>query len=121
MRDRDPFYTIDTEKAFLSSLLAGGEIPVEITPDMLLVPRHRLVFDALRRLADLRLVRKWSDNLPPLENLLRGAGLLESAGGSEFLRSLENVCGIPLAAPGLAAALAELCNRRQNNAANPTD
>jgi replicative DNA helicase len=121
LRERDPFYIVDAERALLSSLISGGGIPAELTPDMFLVPRHRLVFDALRSLADLRLLTRRGENLPLLENILQGAGLLEAAGGLEFLRSLGGVCGIPAAAPGLAAAVAESYTRRENNAASPTN
>jgi hypothetical protein len=118
MRNRDPFSVPETEKAFLSSLLSGGLFPAEFNVETLLVPRHRVIFEALRTLANLKLLRKWDENLPLLKNLLQGAGLLEAAGGPAFLQRLESVYGIPAAASGLADAVTELRGQGVDCAAN---
>jgi replicative DNA helicase len=101
----------------LSSVLAGGAIPPDITSEAFLVPRHRLIFEVLCQISRLGLIRRWLDNLSLLENFLQGAGLIEAAGGRDFIRSLPEVCGIPAASSGLSAAIIKLhAGRRQEHA-----
>jgi replicative DNA helicase len=114
-------YTVNKLPDFFTrkmTALAGGEIPPKINTAAFLIPRHRLIFNALHQLARLGLLRKWDDNLPRLEALLKGANLLKAAGGKDFLYSLCDVCGIPAMTNGLALVIIELHARRRDYAAN---
>jgi hypothetical protein len=116
----DPFYQLDTEMGFLSALLAGGECPAGVTEVLFLVPWHKLIFNAITQLREMRMWKKTEtyhynigpENIELLKKFLDGLGLLERAGGAEFVNRLERVVGIPSAAPGLAIALFELAFQR---------
>jgi hypothetical protein len=86
------------ERGLLSCFMAGAAIPPDIAADILLLPRHRVILEALRELerAGIR------GNLEALVIWLGKTGTLEAAGGEDYIREIENMIGLPSAAAGFA-------------------
>jgi hypothetical protein len=81
------------ERGFLSCLIAGAAIPLGITPDTLLIPRHRVILEVVRELAEAGI----RGNPEALITWLSKTGTLEKAGGAEYVREIEGMTGIAAA------------------------
>jgi hypothetical protein len=81
------------ERCFLSCLIAGAAIPPGIIPDILLIPRHRVILKAIRELSETGI----QGNLKALTTWLGKTGTLKKAGGEEYVREIKGIIGIPSA------------------------
>jgi hypothetical protein len=92
------------ERCFLSCLLTGAVIPTGITTETFLIPRHKVIFEAIRELSatgirgNVRALITWLDKI----------GFLKKAGGEGYLWEVESVIGIPSAVTAFAVELRRL-------------
>jgi hypothetical protein len=96
------------ERGLLSCLMAGAPVPSGITADTLLMPRHRVILEALRNLEALGV----RGNIQALTAWLDKTGGLEKAGGESCVREIEGMIGIPSAVTAFAAEVLLLALRR---------
>jgi hypothetical protein len=88
--------------------MAGAAIPPGITPDTLLIPRHRVILEAVRELTDAGI----HGNLEALITWLSETGTLEKAAGEEYVRKIEGMIGIPSALSGFTLEIRRLALER---------
>jgi replicative DNA helicase len=96
------------ERCFLSCLLAGAAIPKGITVDLFSIPRHRLIFEALRGLEALGI----RNNTEALVTWLDKAGILEKARGEAYIQGIRFVINVPSAVTAFAVELRRLALAR---------
>jgi hypothetical protein len=96
------------ERCFLSCLLAGAAIPKGITAQTLLIPRHRIILEAICKLEVLGI----RGNLEALLVWLKFSGLLKKAGGGDYIREIESVVGVPSAITAFAVEIRRLVLER---------
>ncbi|MDR2095487.1 MAG: hypothetical protein LBP76_08210 [Treponema sp.] len=96
------------ERCLLSCLLAGAAIPAGITAETLLIPRHKVIFEAIRELAGMGI----RGNIGAVVTWLDKIGLLEKAGGEDYVWEVESVIGIPSAVTAFAVEVRRLALAR---------
>jgi hypothetical protein len=94
-----PYYY---EMAFLSCVLAGGEIPDTVTETVFYDSRNRVLFRAMKHLKLLGIL-----NYPCLVSFLTEFGVLRKCGNAAYLKKIESTMPVDYAVNSLAIVLLE--------------
>ncbi len=110
--DVAPPHSAEVERALLGTMLLDGKVAAqlipEVSPDDFYIPKHRLIYEGLKRL----LQQGQPSDLLLLIHDLKVRQLLDEAGGEAYIRLLEQSVASSLHAKTHLAILKELAMRR---------